>query len=42
LPHEVNMKLLKQPTEPRIIDFWDLADKNNWHSDWSIFVPSRD
>ena len=42
LPHEVNMKLLKQPTEPRIIDFWDLADKNNWHADWSIFVPSRD
>lgn len=38
LPHEANMKLLKQPGEPRIIHFWNLNDKKDWHRDWEIFV----
>jgi len=38
LPQEVNMKLLKQPAEPRIIHFWNLNDKQDWHRDWKIFV----
>jgi len=38
LPHEANMKLLKQPTEPKIFHFWNLNDKIDWHSDWSTFV----
>jgi len=38
LPQEVNMKLLKQPVEPRIIHFWNLNDRHDWHRDWSMFV----
>jgi len=38
LPHEANMSLLKQPSEPRIIHFWNLNDKRDWHKDWATFV----
>lgn len=38
LPQEANMKLLKQPSEPRIVHFWNLNDKNDWHKDWAVFV----
>lgn len=40
LPQEVNMKLLKQPSEPRIIHFWNLNDRHDWHRDWSTFVAA--
>ncbi|MBM3194337.1 MAG: HNH endonuclease [Chlamydiae bacterium] len=40
LPQEVNMQLLKQPIEPRIIHFWNLSDKKDWHKDWEIFIVS--
>jgi len=40
LPHEANMKLVKQPAEPKIIHFWNLNDKKDWHKDWSTFVMS--
>jgi hypothetical protein len=42
LPHEANMKLLKQPSEPRIVHFWNLNDDHNWHNDWTIFVNPSD
>lgn len=38
LPQEVNMQLFKQPAEPRIIHFWNLTDKKDWHKDWEIFI----
>ena len=38
LPQEANMQLLKQPNEPRIIHFWNLNDKKDWHRDWGTFV----
>jgi hypothetical protein len=38
LPHEADMKLLKQPNEPRIIHFWNLHDRKDWHRDWATFV----
>lgn len=38
LPNEANMQLLKQPCEPRIVHFWNLNDKKNWHKDWETFV----
>jgi len=41
LPQEANMKLKKQPTEPRLIHFWNLNDKHNWHNDWTTFVNPR-
>ena len=42
LPHEVNMSLLKKPVEPRIMHFWNLNDKKDWHKDWSTFVTLPD
>ena len=38
LPSEASMQLLKQPLEPRIVHFWNLNDKKNWHKDWESFV----
>ncbi len=38
LPHETNMRLLKQPGEPKIIHFLNICDKKDWHDDWSTFV----
>lgn len=40
LPQEVNMQLLKQPSEPRIIHFWNLSDRKDWHKDWESFIMS--
>jgi hypothetical protein len=42
LPQEANMQLIKQPVEPRIIHFWNLNDKNDWHKDWEMFVSISD
>lgn len=41
-PQEANMRLLKSPAEPRIIHFWNLSDKKDWHKDWSSFVTFSD
>lgn len=38
LPHEANMTLLKKPVEPRVIHFWDINDKEDWHLDWAMFI----
>lgn len=38
--HELNMSLLKQPSEPKLVHFWNLNDRNSWHEDWKIFMPS--
>lgn len=38
LPHEAEMKLIKQPVEPRLVHFWNLSDKKHWHKDWGVFV----
>lgn len=42
LPQEANMKLLKQPAEPKLIHFWNLNDRHNWHHDWTTFVNPQD
>jgi len=42
LLHEANMKLLKQPSEPKLIHFWNLSEKQSWHNDWTTFVNPRD
>lgn len=42
LPQEANMRLLKQPSEPRIVHFWNLNDTHNWHTDWTMFVNQSD
>jgi hypothetical protein len=42
LPHEANMTLLKKPGEPKIIHFWNLNDKKDWHKDWENFVVTPD
>ena len=38
---EVNMHLIVPPLEPRVIHFWNLHDKKDWHKDWSFFVDIR-
>lgn len=37
-PDEAGMKLLKQPTEPSALHFWDALRSNAWHDDWSQFI----
>lgn len=39
-PQEAGMQLIKTPSEPRIADFWNLMDRNDWHRDWSFFVSN--
>lgn len=40
LPDEANMKLISQPSEPRIVHFWNLNDKKDWHEDWDTFISN--
>ena len=36
-PDEASMKLLKVPTEPSTLHFWDAARSSVWHDDWENF-----
>lgn len=38
LPIEVNMKLIKQPDNPKFVHFWNIKDKHKWHQDWVSFI----
>jgi len=40
--HEINMKLFKQPSEPKLVHFWNLSENQHWHSDWTTFVNPQD
>ena len=37
LPSEAGMPLRKNPSEPKIIHFWELGHPSNWHPDWTTF-----
>ena len=42
-PEQAGMALLKQPTSPTVVHFWDSQihskEKSNWHDDWDSFIP---
>lgn len=38
-PEEAGMKLLKQPTNPSSLHFWDALKTDCWNSGWDSFVP---
>jgi 5-methylcytosine-specific restriction endonuclease McrA len=37
-PEEAGMRLLRQPTEPSTLHYWDLNKSTAWHDDWRLFV----
>ncbi len=37
-PEEAGMRLLKQPTEPTMLHYWDLSRAASWHEDWGLFM----
>ena len=38
-PEEAGMKLLKKPTNPTALHFWDALKTDCWHDDWNSFIP---
>ena len=40
-PAEASMRLLKQPTNPTALHFWDAAAADAWHSSWETFLPQE-
>lgn len=40
-PDEAGMRLVKQPTYPSALDFWDAMRSNVVHEDWSMYLPKR-
>jgi len=39
-PDEAGMPLLKVPTDPTPVHFWDLSKSTHYHDDWSSFIPA--
>jgi 5-methylcytosine-specific restriction endonuclease McrA len=39
-PEEAGMKLLKQPSEPTTLHYWDFSKSASWHEDWALFVAT--
>ena len=39
-PEEAGMPLLRKPTVPTPLHFWDVARSDSWHADWDQFLPS--
>lgn len=37
-PEEAGMRLLRRPTMPNSLHFWDISKSNHWHSDWKMFI----
>jgi 5-methylcytosine-specific restriction endonuclease McrA len=37
-PDEAGMKLIKKPSIPTALHFWDLHRSNVWHNDWAYFI----
>jgi len=37
-PNEAGMRLLKKPTEPLPMHFWDVERSNCWHPTWDTFI----
>lgn len=38
---EAGMKLLKQPSEPTALHYWDTMKSSSWHQDWTLFVSNN-
>ena len=39
-PAEAGMTLRQNPTEPKMVHFWEFKNQAFWHEDWSIFFSS--
>lgn len=40
-PEEAGMKLLRRPTIPSALHFWDSARSADWHDSWDAFIPRQ-
>jgi 5-methylcytosine-specific restriction endonuclease McrA len=40
-PEEAGMKLLKKPSHPTALHFWDAARSDSWHVDWDALLPAK-
>jgi 5-methylcytosine-specific restriction endonuclease McrA len=38
-PEEAGMLLLKKPSVPTPLHFWDALKSDSWHSSWNTFIP---
>lgn len=38
-PEEAGMPLLRKPTTPTPLHFWDSMKSDNWHETWNTFLP---
>jgi len=37
-PEEAGMRLLRQPSEPIALHYWDMTKSAAWHDDWRLFM----
>jgi 5-methylcytosine-specific restriction endonuclease McrA len=40
-PEEAGMKLLKKPTTPTSLHFWDVMRSDSWHADWDTYITKE-
>lgn len=38
-PSEAEMRLLKKPSIPSALDFWNSNRSSSWHDDWDCYLP---